>query len=169
MKPASRLTRAGQMLARALGWMAGIALFSMMLLTFADVISRKFFVAIPGAFELSEMLMVVLLFSGLPLVAWHAEHVCFELVDAMYKGRSAIWSRRFMDGSCAVIFGALAAATWGLAQRTIAESEVSSRLNIPIGIFVYLMAVLLGAAAFMHFLRVLGGEPPSDNNILEAE
>lgn len=69
-------------LARALGAVAGLALMAMMVLTFVDVMGRKFWVAVPGALELSEILMVVVLFSGLPLVAWHAEHVCFELVDS---------------------------------------------------------------------------------------
>jgi TRAP-type C4-dicarboxylate transport system permease small subunit len=163
------LTNAGGAIARGLGWVAGAALFAMMILTFADVTGRKFLSAIPGAFELSEMLMVVLLFSSLPLVAWHAEHVCFELVDTMYKGRWNAWSRRFMDACCAIAFGSLAFATWGLAQRTIAEHEVSIRLQISIGIFVYLMAVLLASAALMHLLRTFGAEPPKSHNLQEFE
>jgi len=165
----SQLRRVGDSVARALGCLAAAALFAMMFLTFADVIGRKFIVPIPGAFELSEMLMVVLLFSGMPLVAWHAEHVCFELVDAMYKGHWAVWSIRFMDAACALAFGALAIATWGMAQRTIAEHEVSSRLQIPIGIFIYLMAILLAAAAMLHLLRTLGATPAHTSHIPEVE
>lgn len=166
---ATRLARLGDGLATLLGWVAGVALFLMMALTFVDVMGRKFFFPIPGAFELSEMLMVVLLFSGLPLVAWHAEHVCFELVDSIYKGRSNLWSKRFMELGCAVAFGALAVATWGLAARTIAENEVSSRLQIPIGLFIYLMAVLLGAAAFMHLLRLFDAQPAEAAPTLEVQ
>lgn len=159
MRGIQHLERAGSAVARALGVLAGSALFLMMLLTFADVVGRMFIYPIPGAFEISEMLMVVLLFSGLPLVAWHAEHVCFELVDALYKGRSAHWSKCVMEVCCAVAFGALAWATWRLAGQTLIEGEVSSRLEIPIGMFIYLMAVLLAAAAVMHLLRLLGAEP----------
>lgn len=156
---AGHLQRIGDLLGRGLGALTGTALFAMMLLTFVDVIGRKFFVAVPGALEVSEMLMVVLLFSGMPLVAWHAEHVCFELVDAMYKGRAALWSVRFMDGACALTFGALAWAVWGFAGRTMAEGEVSSRLHWPIGVFIYLMAALLACACAMHVFRTCGAVP----------
>jgi TRAP-type transport system small permease protein len=162
-----RLQSIGESIERGLSLLTGTALFAMMILTFLDVIGRKFFVSIPGALELSEMLMVILLFSGLPLVAWHAEHVCFELVDAMYKGRASEWSKRLMDWTCALSFAALSLATWGMARRTMAEGEFSSRLHIPIGLFVFLMALLLALAAVMHTLRALGIQPvktprPSD-------
>lgn len=153
------LQRWAQAGAHALGVLAGAALFALMTLTFVDVMGRKFFVAVPGALEVSEMLLVVVLFAGMPLVAWHAEHVCFELVESLYRGRADAWSRRFMDGTCAVVLGALAVATWGMAGRTIVEGEVSTRLHLPIGAVIYLMAVLLAAAAVMHAVRVLGARP----------
>jgi TRAP-type transport system small permease protein len=140
-------------LARALGSVAGLALVAMMVLTFVDVMGRKFWVSVPGALEISEILMVVVLFSGLPLVAWHAEHVCFELVDKMYTGASAKWSRVFMDLFCALVFGALAVAVWGFAGRTLDDGEVTVYLKWPVGWFVYLIAVLVAVSALMHLLR----------------
>jgi TRAP-type transport system small permease protein len=140
-------------LARALGTVAGLALVAMMVLTFVDVMGRKFWVSVPGALEVSEILMVVVLFSGLPLVAWHAEHVCFELVDKMYTGASAKWSRVFMDLFCALVFGALAGAVWGFAGRTLEDGEVTVYLKWPVGWFVYLIAVLVAVSALMHLLR----------------
>ncbi|QJW85390.1 TRAP transporter small permease subunit [Ramlibacter terrae] len=86
---------------------------------------------------------------------WHAEHVVFELVDKVYKGRSAIWSRVFMDVFCAVVFGALGVALWGFAGRTMEEGEVSVYLKWPVGWFVYLMAVLVCLSGLMHLLRAL--------------
>ncbi len=151
MRPALEALARG--LDRALTGVAGLALMLMMVLTFVDVMGRKFWVSVPGALEVSEMLMVVLLFSGLPLVAWHAEHVCFELVDKMYRGAAAVWSRVFMDLFCAVVFGALAAAVWKFAGRTMEDGEVTVYLKWPIGGFVYLIAVLVGVAAVMHLVR----------------
>ncbi len=152
-------TRLGQAVGWGLGALAGAALFAMMVITFVDVMGRKFFVAVPGALEVSEMLMVVLLFSGLPLVAWHAEHVCFELADSLYKGRADRWSRCFMDAACALTFAGLAWACHGFAMRTIAEGEVSNRLQLPIGWFIQVIAGLLAVTALMHVLRVFGGSP----------
>lgn len=141
--------------ARALGGVAGLALMAMMLLTFVDVMGRKFWVAVPGALEVSEILMVVVLFSGLPLVAWHAEHVCFELVDKFYTGSSARWSKVFMDIFCALVFGALAVAVWGFAGRTMDDGEITIYLKWPVGWFVYLISVLIGIASLMHLLRAV--------------
>jgi TRAP-type C4-dicarboxylate transport system permease small subunit len=140
---------------RALIGVAGAALLVLMTLTFVDVVGRKFFVPVPGALEISEMLMVVVLFAGLPLVAWHAEHASFELTDQIYRGWSAAWSRAFMDGFCAVVFGALALACWRFAERTLEEGEVTAYLRWPVGGFVYLIAVLIGVTAIMHALRML--------------
>lgn len=149
------LVPAASRLAGALAAVAGLALMAMMVLTFVDVMGRKFWVAVPGALEISEMLMVVVLFSGLPLVAWHAEHVCFELVDKLYTGAAARWSRVFMDLFCAVVFGALGVALWGFAGRTMDDAEVTVYLRWPVGWFVYLISVLVCIAALMHLLRAL--------------
>lgn len=156
---------------RALTAAAGAALMAMMVLTFVDVMGRKFWVAVPGALEVSEILMVVLLFCGLPLVAWHAEHVCFELVDKIYRGSAAIVSRVFMDLFCAGVFGALAVAMWNFAGRTMEDGDVTVYLKWPVGWFVYLMAVLLAAAALMHLLRALtlDRDPVSPEPALEQE
>lgn len=160
--PARRCTALAQALSTVLGVLAGTALFALMLLTFADVMGRKFWVSIPGALELTEMLMVVVVFAGLPLVAWHGRHVGLELTDTWYSGRAARWSGRFMEATCALACGALAAAAWHHAGRTLADGEVSTHLKLPLGAFIYLMAVLLALAALMHLLRLAGGEPPAD-------
>jgi TRAP-type C4-dicarboxylate transport system permease small subunit len=133
--------------------LAGGALLALMTLTFVDVIGRKFWRSVPGALELSEMLMVAVLFCALPLVSWRAEHVCFELADAIYKGRAARWSRVGMDLICAAALGTLGWACWGYAGRTLADGDVSVHLGLPIGWLIYLMAAMLMASAALHLLR----------------
>jgi len=134
---------------------AGSALFGLMLLTFVDVLGRKFFRSVPGALEVSEMLMVIVLFCALPLVSWRSEHVGFELADAFYKGRLAVWSRMLMDLVCAVTFALLGLACWRYAGRTLDDGDVSVYLRIPIGWFVYLMATTVLLAGLLHLLRCL--------------
>ena len=52
------------------GLLAGSALFAIMALTFFDVLGRKFASnSIPGSLELTELLMVVVIFAALPLVS----------------------------------------------------------------------------------------------------
>lgn len=54
-------------LERFLGVLVALSLFAMMLLTFFDVVGRKFFDAsLPGSLELTELFMLVLIFFALP-------------------------------------------------------------------------------------------------------
>ena len=62
--------------------MAAMALFSIMWLTVVDVTGRKFFSqSVPGSLELTEILMVIVIFGALPLVSWRGEHVVFDSLD----------------------------------------------------------------------------------------
>lgn len=150
---ASGLERAVRLLSGALIALAGAAILALMCLTFVDVMGRKFYRAVPGALEVSEMLMVIVLFCALPLVSWRAEHVCFELVDSLYKGAAARWSRIVMDLICAAALGMLGWACWGYAGRTLADGDLSVYLRVPTGWFIYLMATMTLLAALMHLVR----------------
>ena len=57
------------------GLLAAAALFAIMALTLVDVLGRKLLSqSVPGSLELTEILMVVVIFSALPLVSLHGEH-----------------------------------------------------------------------------------------------
>ena len=57
-----------------------------MVLTFFDVGGRKFLDhSIPGSLELTELLMVVVIFAGLPLVSLRGEHVVFDSLDPLIE------------------------------------------------------------------------------------
>ena len=64
------------------GLLAGLALFAIMVLTFLDVGGRKLLDnSITGSLELTELLMVVVIFGALPLVSERGEHVVFDSMD----------------------------------------------------------------------------------------
>ena len=76
----------------ACGVLSGAALFAIMALTFFDVLSRKLLDnSITGSLELTELLMVVVIFAALPLVSLRGEHVTFDSLDAYLPA----WVRRF--------------------------------------------------------------------------
>ena len=55
-----------------------------MLLTYADVIGRYIFNwPLRGAFEITELLLLVLIFAGLPLVSRADEHVTLDFIDRL--------------------------------------------------------------------------------------
>jgi TRAP-type C4-dicarboxylate transport system permease small subunit len=77
------------------GALAGLALFAIMVLTFFDVSGRKFLSqSITGSLELTELLMVVVIFAALPLVSLKGEHVLFDSLDGLMPR----WARQIQQG-----------------------------------------------------------------------
>tara|TARA_R110001606_G_scaffold74778_10_gene173351 strand:- start:10748 stop:11287 length:540 start_codon:yes stop_codon:yes gene_type:complete len=147
------LRRLPAYLNRLLLLVSGLALFTLMVLTFTDVLGRKFFQPITGALEVSEMLMVILLFTALPVVSWRGDHVGLDLVDHFYRGWLDRLTRSLADWVSGVALGLLGQACFVLAARTLGDGDVSSHLRIPIGWFIYLMAFMLMLTAVLSIVR----------------
>ena len=65
-----------------LGVAASAILLGLMMLTVVDVIARYAFNRpLRGAFEVTELLLLVLIFAGLPLVSLAGEHAVMDFVD----------------------------------------------------------------------------------------
>jgi TRAP-type transport system small permease protein len=138
------------------GLLAALALFGIMGLTFVDVMGRKFFSgSLPGALELTELLMVVVIFTSLPLVALAGEHVVFDSADR--------WLPRWLQRSQQAVmelFSALAMAglswlMWVKAGNLTEYGDTTAQLKLPLGAFVYLMSALLALAAVAHLMVLL--------------
>jgi hypothetical protein len=62
----------------------------MMLLTFTDVVARYVFSRpLRGAFEVTELMLLVLIFAGLPLVSFTDEHAVMDFIDRCARGGGA--------------------------------------------------------------------------------
>jgi TRAP-type C4-dicarboxylate transport system permease small subunit len=147
------------------GLLAAVALFAIMALTLFDVMGRKLLSqSIPGSLELTEILMVVVIFAALPLVSMHGEHVAFDSLDALMPA----WLRRAqqiaVDLLCALALGLLAWLMWGKAMDMTGYGETTAQLKLPVGIFVGLMSVMCALAAAVHAVLAWrpgdGGEAP---------
>ncbi len=149
--PRGGLARLAHAFDVTLAGIAGSLLFAMMLLTFADVILRYFFNApIKGGFEVTEMMMAVLIFAGLPLVSRRHEHVTIDAFDSFFPAATRRAFRVLMHIVCAVTLVGMA---WLLQRKagTFAEvGDVTQTLKFPIAPFVYAMAVLTLVTAFVH-------------------
>src|SRR5258706_2403390 len=93
-----------------LGIAASVILFLMMLLTFVDVVARYLFnFPLRGGFEITELMLLVLIFAGLPLVSHADEHVTMDFIDRMLPPRGAMLLVRVMHALCAAVMLVL---TW---------------------------------------------------------
>jgi TRAP-type transport system small permease protein len=146
------------------GLLAAVALFAIMMLTLVDVSGRKVLsTSVPGSLELTELLMVVVIFTSLPLVALAGEHVVFDSFDAWLPR----WFKRAQQATiellCAAALAALAWLMWTKGSQMTEYGDVTAQLRLPLGIFVHLMSLLIGLAAFAHLLLVL--QPVSHHHI----
>ncbi|WP_232315400.1 TRAP transporter small permease [Aquincola tertiaricarbonis] len=135
------------------GALAGLALFAIMLLTLVDVSGRKFAAtSVPGSLELTELLMVVVIFAGLPLVSLRREHVVFDSLDRLLPAGVQRLQRRIVDVLCAAALGGVGWLMWEKALQVSEYGDTTAQLHIPQGPFIGLMAVLCGVTALVHLL-----------------
>jgi TRAP-type C4-dicarboxylate transport system permease small subunit len=143
------------------GLLSGIALFAIMALTFFDVLGRKFVSnSIPGSLELTELLMVVVIFGALPLVSRRGEHVEFDSLDPYLP----LWLRRaqavLVHLFCGVLLLGLAWLMWRTGGQFAANGETTAQLHLSKAPFIYGMAVLCGVTGLVHLAQVR--EPPPE-------
>ena len=137
-----------------LGVAASAILFAMMLLTFVDVVARYVFNRpVRGAFEVTELMLVVLIFAGLPLVSFADEHVTMDFIDRLLGGAGRAWLQRAMHVVTTAVMGLLAWLVWLKADRIWGYRDATDVLRIVYGPFVYFMAVMIGLTGVIHFYQ----------------
>jgi TRAP-type C4-dicarboxylate transport system permease small subunit len=127
---------------------------AMMLLTFADVVARYVFSRpVRGAFEITELMLVVLIFAGLPLVSWADEHALMDFIDRLLGARAQRLLVRAVQAACAAVMFLLTWLMWLKADRIWAYRDATDVLRVVYGPFVYFMAVMLGLAGLIHLYK----------------
>jgi len=147
-------------LRRLLEWLCGslaaLALFAIMVLTLVDVSGRKALSeSVPGSLEMTELLMVMVIFAGLPLVSLAGEHVVFDSLDPWLPK----WLRRaqglLVDALCAAALLGLAWLMWAKAGEMAGYGETTAQLKLMKAPFVYGMSMLCAITAVVHGLLML--------------
>ena len=125
----------------------------MMTLTFVDVVARYVFNRpLRGAFEITELLLLVLIFGGLPLVSHADEHVTMDFIDKLLGRGRDLWQRA-VQVVCAAIMFLLTWLVWIKANRISAYGDATDVLRIVYGPFVYFMALMIALAGLIHLYR----------------
>jgi len=138
-----------------LGVAASAILLAMMLLTVVDVVARYVFSRpVRGAFEVTELMLLVLIFAGLPLVSFSDEHAVMDFIDRVLGPRAQRLLQRAVQAVNAAFMFLLAWLTWLKADRIWAYRDATDVLRIVYGPFVYFMAVTLGLAGVIHLYKV---------------
>jgi TRAP-type transport system small permease protein len=130
-------------------------LFCMVALTFVDVIGRRVFNApVYGAHDITEHLMAVIVFTGLPLLTYRRGHLAIDLFDSwLLRPQMQLWHR--VIDLC--IFGVLAlvAVEYHLAALEATKiSAVSQALGIPRTLMYHFISFMSGLASLVALLAV---------------
>ncbi len=137
-----------------LGIAASAILLVLMLVTFVDVVARYLFnFPLRGAFEVTELLLLVLIFAGLPLVSHADEHVTMDFVDRVLPpaGRSALV--RSVHALVAAIMFFLTWQMWIKAGRISGYGDTTDVIKIPVGPFVYFMTGMIALTGLVHVYK----------------
>lgn len=140
-----------KLLETACGLLAGFALFAIMILTFLDVSGRKMLDhSITGSLELTELLMVVVIFGALPLVSERGEHVVFDSLDGILPNALKKVQRALVHLLCAAGLIGLAWLMWQTGSDFMVSGETTAQLKILKAPFIYGMGLLCGFTGLIH-------------------
>jgi TRAP-type C4-dicarboxylate transport system permease small subunit len=141
-------------------------MFAMMALTFVDVFARYLFASpVPGAFEIIQFMMALVIFCALPVVTRKEAHITVGLFEAFMVGRIG-WVRRLgvLLFSAAVI-ALIAFQMWRQGDQLREGQHITGFLEVPIAPIAYAMSVLswitLVIVAGMIWRHLRGASPRS--------
>lgn len=133
------------------GVLAGVALFGIMALTFFDVGGRKLLSnSITGSLELTELMMVVVIFAALPLVSLRGEHVVFDSLDAYLPDSVRLVQRALVHLLCGVALIGLGVLMWQTGGNFLESGETTAQLKILKAPFIYGMSLLCAITGLVH-------------------
>ena len=138
-----------------LGIAASLILFLMMVLTFVDVVARYLFnFPLRGGFEVTELMLLVLIFAGLPLVSHADEHVTMDFIDRLLPEAGRRFLVRAVHAVCAAVMFFLTWQVWIKAGRISAYGDTTDVLKITVGPFVYFMALMILLTGLVHVYKM---------------
>ncbi|HET9489315.1 MAG TPA: TRAP transporter small permease [Methylomirabilota bacterium] len=139
-----------------LGIAASILLMALMLLTVVDVMGRYVLNRpLAGAFEVTELLLVVLIFAGLPLVSYADGHVTMDFIDRLLPAATRRPLERGVHVVSATVLALLSRLVWLKADRIWAYRDATDVLRIVYGPFVYFMAIMIAVTGLIHLAKAL--------------
>jgi TRAP-type C4-dicarboxylate transport system permease small subunit len=144
--PSAELGRPG----RVLSTIAGAMILVMMVVTTVDVVGRDVFnVPLFGAFEMTEILMGLVIFAGMPLTTAAREHVTVNLLETVVPARVRCVQAGIGDVLCAAIAAVMAWRIYWRGLGLIDARETTMMLGVGRGYIAIGMAVLLALTALV--------------------
>ena len=137
---------------RALIFFASIILFVIMWLTVVDVVSRDAFnISITGLFEVTEVLMGILVFAGVPIITARDGHVAVTLLDTFVGPKLRIFQKVVVNIICVLVLATFAWLLWDVADTAAGYNDVKLFSRIPLAPMGYFMAIMTALSVPIQF------------------
>jgi TRAP-type C4-dicarboxylate transport system permease small subunit len=118
-----------------------------------------------GGFEVTELMLLVLIFAGLPLVSHADEHVTMDFIDRILRARTRLLLVRAVHALCAAVMFFLTWQMWIKAGRIAAYGDTTDVIKVPVGPFVYFMTAMILLTGLIHLFKVF---VPGDRRASQA-
>ncbi|EIM73786.1 TRAP dicarboxylate transporter subunit DctQ [Nitratireductor aquibiodomus RA22] len=155
--------RARRWLRLATAVLCGAFLVALTLVTVVDVIGRYLLSSpLPGAAEYTEILLMAIVFVGLPAVCLDDGHVSVDLLTAGLRGVAERIQLNLARLVVAVVLGLVSWQLWNHGAQLDSYNEVTVYLRAPLGPFAKATAVITGVCAVITLVMAVLRLPKSD-------
>ena len=154
--PGTATSRAGAGAREGLSTFAALVLGAVMMVSVVDVVGRYVFNRpLPGSSEITEILMAILIYAGLPLVSLRRAHIAVDLLDSLTPPAIARVRDAVVGFLSVFVLAVIAWRLWAYADQIRSTKDVTEYLRVPLAPFAYAMSVLAGIAAVIEIYRTL--------------
>ena len=137
-------------LQRSLGLITAVLLFLMMILTLIDVFGRYLFNSpVMGAYEITELMLAVLIFAGIPLAGANDEHIAVDLIDGIVPRVIAKVRDIVIALVMTVVLAALSSSIWHKALEAVKYGDQSAMLQVPMSPIFFVISAALALASLV--------------------
>ena len=106
---------------------AALVLTAIMLVSVVDVVGRYLFkLPLPGSSEITEILMAILIYAGMPIVSLRRSHICVDLLDSVVPPRIVPIRNAVIGVVGAVVLGIIAWRLWVYADQIRQSRDVTA-------------------------------------------
>ena len=154
---------------RGFSVVAGLMVAAMMFITTFDVVGRYFFGRpLYAAFEVTEILMGLIIFAGLPLATAARENITISILVERMSQKVQDFGTRFFELVCAAICFAMGWRMWAYGARLWRTGDQTLELRVPIGLLAQVMAALVILAGLAFLINAVRGRqllPAAGNSV----
>lgn len=136
--------------------LCGALLVALTFVTVADVIGRYLLAApLPGASEYTEMLLMAIIFTGLPAVCLDDAHITVDLFTSRLSGGWAKAQTALARLAVAAVLAVVSWQLWAHAEQLASWNEVTVYLRTPLAPFAQAASVICGVCAVVAFVMAV--------------